>query len=879
MSANLRRVALARGRLLRPKPKNGHGLLPMVATTTIVGVVALFLVSGTVLSSAALHALDELQADLPDPAILEDLDFAEPTIVYDRTGTVELGRFQREERRVVSFEDVPKLVIDATTAAEDRTFWQNEGFDPAAIGSAILEGAAGEGERGASTITQQLVRARLLPGKYLEPGADRYLRKAKELLQAARLTEKFPGEPGKVRIVTAYLNQIYYGHQAYGVAAAASVYFGISDLSKLSVSQAALLAGLPKSPSTLDPYRYAVEETEVVDGETVTRLVVPRDAPPVLRRDYVLSGLRQGERWTKLSASELRAALEEPIVLAGERPLIFRAPHFTWQVKRQLDGIVADREPVETGGYRVITTLDYEAQKLAERYVYAAAVLPNLSGDEMQAAIRRFGIERDRDWLTRLRGRDVHNAAMAAVDYRTGDVVAYAGSAGYYRRTDSRKLDPKYDVAGVGFRQPGSAWKPIVYATAFETQRLTPGSLLLDVTTQFGRDSRTGRAWAPRDADLRERGPVRVRKALQYSLNIPAIRAIDRVGNEAVARQAEALGITFRGGELQFLRSGLAGAIGTVEVRLLDLVSAYGTLGNGGMRVPPRMILEVRDTHGNLVYQAGQPAATRAIGAQSAYLVTDILKGNTNPAENLIWGPLFKLDNGPNGERRPAAVKTGTTNDTRDLSAYGYIAPPADQQHPALAVGVWMGNSDYTQPLGDEPTFASDGPARVWHAFLRDFTQGWPVADFPRPDGLVQARIDAWSGGPPGPWTRDVVNELFIAGTQPGGGRAVDPGGLLYTFNCGTWQVHPLKAEPREQWRDAVSDWAARARRGAGVVGHYGSATAYFFGLSSWGGPIYGPCPPPPKPKKKDKPSPSPDGEPSPSGGGGGGHGGGGGRP
>src|SRR4029079_10348286 len=202
---------------------------------------------------------------------------------------------------------VPELVLDATTSAEDRTFWSNSGFDAPAIVSAAAEGASGARERGASTITQQLVRARLLPSDVTQAGADRYMRKAKELIQSLRVSETFPGEQGKDRIITAYLNEIFYGHGAYGVAAAARIYFGVTDLADLTPAQAALLAGLPQSPSTLDPYRYAVAAQ---DGN----LVLPQAAPPVIGRTCSLDSLAAG-RWTNLTPEQLAAAKQEPVVL------------------------------------------------------------------------------------------------------------------------------------------------------------------------------------------------------------------------------------------------------------------------------------------------------------------------------------------------------------------------------------------------------------------------------------------------------------------------------------------------------------------------------------------------------------------------------------
>ncbi|MBA2382904.1 MAG: transglycosylase domain-containing protein, partial [Chloroflexi bacterium] len=830
-------------------------------TTIIVAALSAFLVGSLLLAGAAVvgtvAAVTALSQGLPDPTNLGALTFAQPTVVYDRTGKVQLGRFQREQRRVVAFDEVPKLVLDATTTAEDRTFWDNSGFDPVAILSALADNASGTSDRGASTITQQLVRARLLPEDVIAPGANRYLRKAKELIQSARLTEAFPGETGKQKVVTAYLNEIFYGHDAYGIAAAARIYFGVGDLSKLTIAQAALLAGLPKSPSTFDPYRYAQKDKS-------GRLVVPASAPPVVRRDYILNNLATS-RWSHPTTAELDAALAEPVVLHGDVPLSYRAPHFTWQIRRQLQTILGPDASIEAGGYTVITTLDWKAEQLAEKWLSAAAIAPNLKLKASSALLRSLKIGAgDRRWINALRGKDLHNGALVAIDYRTGDVLAYAGSAGYYRdRLASRKFEPKYDAAGDGARQPGSAFKPIVYASAFDTRKLTPGSLLLDVTTAFAR------SWTPRDADQLERGPVLVRKALQYSLNVPAIRALARVGNAAVATRAAKFGIRFTGGTKGFMQSGLAGAIGTVEVRPIDLTSAFGTLANGGVHVPTRMILEVRDASGKVVYKAPKPKAVQAVSRPAAFLMTDILQGNTEPRQNPIWSAALELRNGPHGEHRPAAVKTGTANDARDLATYGFLAAPKDPKAPAIAVGIWMGNSDHSNPRSAKPATSLTAAAPLWRAFVRDLTARQPIARFRPPKGVVQARIDAWTGGAPGPWTRDTVTEWFISGTQPGGARQVDQPGLLYTRSCGGWRVDPVKAElgPRT-WDADVANWLSRARRGVGTVGPYDSRTAYFWERSGWGGPLFGTCAPKPRPPAPPKHDP-----PGHAGGGGGGGG------
>ena len=315
-------------------------------------------------------SISVLSEDLPDPSALATLQFDQPTIVYDRTGKTELARFQRTKRTVVDYRDLPPLVQDATTTAEDRTFWENDGFDVTAMVAAAVETAQGDG-RGASTITQQLVRARLLPADVIEPGGDVYLRKAKEVIQSARLTAAFPGQTGKQQILTAYLNQIFYGHDAYGIAAAAKVYFGVSDLAKLTPAQAALLAALPQSPSDARP-------VPLRQGERRGRARRARDRaagrPP--RTGSSRTCRRAAGRSS--SAAEVQAAIAEPVVLVGDRPAVWRAPHFMWQVRRQLESILGSADAVETGGYRVITTLDWRAQQLAERSVAAAVIAPNL---------------------------------------------------------------------------------------------------------------------------------------------------------------------------------------------------------------------------------------------------------------------------------------------------------------------------------------------------------------------------------------------------------------------------------------------------------------------------------------------------------------------
>jgi len=482
-----------------------------------------------------------------------------------------------------------------------------------------------------------------------------------------------------------------------------------------------------------------------------------------------------------------------------------------------------------------------------------------------------------RTWLQALQGMDLRNGAIVALEARTGNVVTNVGSAGAYRDDlASPQLDPKFDVAGRGYRQSGSAWKPVVYSAGFDAGTVTPGSLLLDVTTEFSRD------YFPSNADRKERGPVLMRDALTYSLNIPTIRALDRIGVEAVAALASSLNISFPRGDRHLLQAGLAGALGTVETNMVDLTATYGALANNGVLVEPRTILEIRDSHGNLVPNTGQNAPRQVISQQAAWLMTDILKDSTDPAVNAIFGPRLQIVNGvpdplvPGSGRRPAAAKTGTTNVLRDLSVYGYLPIQQDPNLPVIVASVWMGNSDNSPPQGaDVSIIAADGPGRIWSAFLRDYTKDWPVASFPPPpSGIVSATIDMWSGGAPGPWTRETRLEYFIEGTQPGGESQVDQNGLLYRQMCGTWFVDLTKVEDGqpERWIAAALDWMDRARRGTGRRGPQGTTTAHLFGRDDWGGFIapldcsLAPTPTPPPIGEPLPSTPPPEGTPPPDG-------------
>jgi membrane peptidoglycan carboxypeptidase len=796
--------------------------------------------------------------DLPDPKqVFDNLAFNQQTIVYDSTGKVELARFGDERREVVPYDQIPPLLIDATTSIEDKTFWTNAGFDPAAFVKAGFDTLTGN-ERGASTITQQLVRARLLPESAF--AGSKYERKIKEIIQSIRLTQAYPGDAGKQSIIAAYLNQNFYGNQSYGIKAAAKSYFGITDLTKLTIAQAAVLAAIPKSPSTYDLAKNAVQ-MKGSDGKT--QLIVPSDTEIYQRRDQVLNQMLQNRYLTRdtITDAQIEAAKADPIILVPQATPNWRAPHFVWQVRRELGTILCGAEQAEscdrldTGGYRVITTLDWNMQKTAEKWVKAAVLAPNATNTK--AYLKSIGVP-DQTWIENLRGKNVHNGALVAIDYRTGRILAYVGSASYYASSKDPTFQPQFDVLSDGWRQPGSAMKPINYITGIDDRTMTAATLFMDVVTDFG-----GK-YTPTDADRLERGPVRMRQALQFSLNIPAVKAAIMNGPDHVFEEAKKFGLRFQAAQNV---AGSSIALGTLEIHPTDLVGAYGAIANGGVLMPRTTISSVVDSSGTQIWPqtTNQPAGVQVASPQAAFVVTDMLAGNTDPRQNPYWGK-FQILAG--GTRRPAALKTGTTNDTKDLAAYGFLAPPADPAAPALAVGVWMGNSDNSQTGG---VFSLDSTAPLWQAFLTEASKGMPVASFQEPGGIVQARVDAFSGMLPGPFTTKTVNEYFIDGTVPTRVDDTKVGVQIDSASGDLW-AEGCAGPPETQgfldlsgvdagfptWQKADAGWIVRAQKGVGVAGGpEKTRTAYFYDGSyapygrTWGAPFppTTTCtPPPPEP-------------------------------
>ena len=841
----------------------------------------------------AVGMYNQYAAGLPNPKeILTSLDFDQPTRVYDRTGEVELARLGSLRREVIPFEAIPDEMLDATTAIEDQEFWTNPGFDPIGIVSAGLDTLSGR-PRGASTITQQLVRQRLLPDWAFE--GETYERKFREIIQSVRLTEEFPGDEGKQAIITAYLNNNFYGNNTYGVRAAALGYFN-KTLDDLTLAQHAILAAIPQSPTKFDLMKNAEQVclVEVAEDQECTdfELVVPASSEIIQRRNHVLELMKTNSplSGTRHTIAEYEAAKDEPGVLTPRPSATWKAAHFVWQVRKDLGARLCPATPddcdlIDTGGYRVITTLNWDMQRITEKWVYTAARAPNAK--DTRAFLKNQKIpNRAYGWLLELRGRNIHNAAAAVMDYRTGEVLSYVGSARYTGK-GNKKYQPQFDVLADGWRQPGSSIKPIHYAIGIEDNTITSATMLMDVTTDFGNK------FIPTQADSLERGPVRVRSALQFSLNIPAIKQTMISGLDHVFERAEDFGIRYASSSIPVMSMG----IGTLETHPIDMVTAYGTIANGGVRMPRTTILEIVDDNGRTVWpvEGQQPKGTRVISAPAAYIITHILAGNTQTKINPYWGAWAVYDG---DARRPAAYKTGTTSDNRDVHAYGYLAPPEDQNAPALVAGVWMGNSNNEPNKG---SLSLDSSAPLWSAILTDVSKGTPIAEFTAPGGLQKAQVDAFTGRRPGPFTTKTVTELFIEGTVPKQTEtlrvALDidaASGLRWQEGCvgprvtkGFFDLSNVEAN-FPNWQKANQGWAARAAKGSGVRGGpKGTRTSYFYGGSfapfgrSWGAPFaptktcpLAPVEPPPcDPLATECPSlppdetvpPGPPGKPSPT--------------
>jgi membrane peptidoglycan carboxypeptidase len=748
--------------------------------------------AGIVLGAVLLYS--SFASSLPDVTTLEDYAPDEGSDVMSADGT-ELATFAETNRQVVDYEEIPTVIVDATVAAEDHTFWENPCVDPRAIVRAVLQNvSAGEVVSGASTICQQLVRSVLLPPDLMADPSRQLERKIKEAMLALELDAAYPGQEGKEQIMEFFLNEMYYGNNGYGIWAAVDRYFGkdflavaggpgapgaspspsvaptptpvptpapspgaspappVVDPNEVTAAEAALLAGLLRAPSELDPTQYAVPVLDEAGQPVPGILEVPADAQPVLIRNDVMHDMVELDY---LAEEERLALLDEPVLVVVPEVPRYLAPHFVYATRREVAELLGSEDIIDRGGLTIETTLQYEGYQVsAEKWAMVVYDLDRLDDASLAAKYGQPAMA----WINQLQGRNIGNDAIVSLNYRTGAVVAYVGSANFYGEVTPQH-QPQFDVIGQAFRQSGSAFKPITYATGFETGTITPATMFMDVETEIVP------GYEVHNADNRERGPVRARDALKYSLNIPVTKAQQMIGTERVVAQAEGLGLEWDPNQDPNVAALPHGPIG---VRQIDLAAAYGALANGGIYHAPYLVERILDRDGNVIYDHATdgPDPVQAISPQAAYLTTDILADNTDPAQNSLWGPRFQLQT-PDG-RRPATLKTGTTTDFRDLQAFGFLAADADPEidEGAIMTGVWVGNSDFSSI---DSVFAADGPTFIWHDYMAEVTalNALPIRDFVRPDGIDERTIDRITGQAPGEHTTQTMTELFMP-TGPG---------------------------------------------------------------------------------------------------------------
>jgi 1A family penicillin-binding protein len=490
----------------------------------------------------------------------------------------------------------------------------------------------------------------------------------------------------KDKILEIYLNQIYYGNLAYGIEAASQTYFGKSA-AELSLAEAALLAGLPQSPALYDPF---------------VNLEVTKARQQVVLNLMVEAGY--------ISRSEAEAAYQEELNFIPQQAT-FAAPHFVVYVRQLLEAQFGPDLLYQEPGVRVQTTLDPRIQAIAE--------------EELTKQVDA------------LQGKHVSSGAVVVVSVKTGEVLAMVGSKDF----NDEAIDGQVNVA-VRPRQPGSAIKPLTYLAAFE-RGWTPSTLIMDVPVQY--PDGAGGTYKPVNYDGKFHGPVLLRNALANSYNIPALKALEFVGIPGLKDMARRLGIT----TLTRDDYGLSLTLGGGEVTLLELTGAYQAIANGGLRVPPVMVLRITDSLGRVVSEYHPPEGTRVLRADHAYLMTNIL--SDNQARTPAFGPnsALKLS-------RPAAVKTGTTNDFHDDWTIGYT--------PDMVVGVWVGNPDNTPMQGIS---GATGAGPIWHNVMERALEGAPVRDFIRPPTIVTMEICADSGTLPSPFCPRRTTEIFAQDQPP----------------------------------------------------------------------------------------------------------------
>ncbi len=592
---------------------------------------------------AAIGVLAYVSKDLPDPNRLSEREIWQSTKIYDRTGEHLLYEaYQNQKRTLVGLDQMMPLLPKAVVSIEDKGFYQHSGVQVRSILRAAFNNLIGKrsGSGGASTITQQLIKNTMV-------GDERSIfRKLKEAILALQLEKKY----NKDEILKMYLNEVPFGSTNYGVEAASQSYFH-KPAKDINLSEAATLAALIQAPT-----RYMNNPNTLHD-----------------RRDTIL----------KLMADQGYITIEQKTQAQNEALRIYRggnltdAPHFVLYVKQLLADQFGEKT-VDQGGLKVYTTLDFDKQKAAEKIVKE-------NGD-------KFAKE-----------ANANNAALVALDPKTGQVLSMVGSRDFY----NDEIDGQFNVAALGRRQPGSSFKPFVYTAAFE-KGYTPETVIYDTITNF--DQRTGSSYTPKNYDNKEHGLLTIRESLGNSFNIPAVKALYLVGTQNAIDFAKRFGYTTFTGD-----PGLSLVLGGAEVNLLEHANGYATLANNGAYHQTVSILKVTDDKGGILSEWKNTSGTTAITPEIAATITNVLTDDNARATTFGRNSTLTLPD------RSVAAKTGTTNDYKDAWTLGYT--------PSLAVGVWVGNTTPSPMKGGGNKLAG----LIWNQFMKAALSSTTPETFPEP--------------------------------------------------------------------------------------------------------------------------------------------------
>jgi len=622
-------------------------------------VLAVLLLGFVLMAFSGLGLFIYYAKDLPRPEKFAERAFIESTKIYDRTGeTVLYELYGEEKREIISLNDMPEHLKQAVLSTEDARFYSHHGIDFWGILRAIkINLDIGKATYGGSTISQQLIRSTFLT---LEKSIKRKIR---EIILTLELERRY----SKDQILEWYLNQIPLGINIYGVEAAAKTYFN-KPAKELTLAESAILAASIKAPSYYSPFGNHLDEL-------------------LGRKDYVLDRMAQEGYITQEQADE---AKQVELEFAKVSQTI-KAPHFVLYVEEYLFENYG-KNFLEEEGFRVYTTLDWELQQAAEK-----AIEENVE---------------------RLKGYDAHNAALVAIDPKTGEILSMVGSVDWFGDSYPEEcisgclFDPKLNVTTYRIgRQPGSAFKPFVYVTAFQNG-YDDEYIVIDEETNFGVWG--GEEYIPKNYDELFRGPVTLRQALGQSLNVPSVKVlVDLAGIQESINTARKCGITTLKQSASFY--GPALVLGGGEARLLDMVSAYGVFAAEGKRYPPISILRIEDSEGNIIEQK-KKTPRRVLEQEAVRILNDILSDNEARA------PMFGYNSQLYFPDYQVAAKTGTTNNYRDAWTIGYT--------PSISAGVWVGNNNNTE-MAQKPSITIAGP--IWRAFMLEALSKLPKEEFTPP--------------------------------------------------------------------------------------------------------------------------------------------------